>query len=80
MEVEFWRGPLDGTTQAIPDDARLWIVRSPRVLTRRGAEPVDAPPPTADIEYNEYAYVWTERFGITSKARCFDYIGERAKP
>lgn len=79
MEVEFWRGPLDGVVQTIPDDAQLWIVKSPKTRLNTRPESPDAPPPTAEIDYYEYAYVSTERFGKTSKCRIFDYVGERVK-
>lgn len=77
VEVEFWCGPLDGVLQAIPDDAQIWIVKSP--MTRLPTKPEDGPPPTAVVEYHEYAYRLTERFGKTSGRRIFDYMGERVQ-
>jgi len=81
MEVEFWRGPLDGVLQALPDDTRLWIVRAPRTAgsVKEFHVAEDAPSPETIVSVDEHAYAITDRFGRASQCRIFEYIGERVK-
>jgi hypothetical protein len=81
MEVEFWRGPIDGVRQEIPDGTKLWIVRAPRADgdVKQFRVPADAPAPDVVVAVDEHAYAITDRVGIASGLRIFEYVGERVK-
>jgi hypothetical protein len=79
VKVELWRGPLDGDLHEIPDGTKLWIVSTPTSMrdVMRMSE-ADIPMATT-IQSTEHCYAITERFGTTSGARIFEYVGERVK-
>jgi hypothetical protein len=81
MQIELWRGPLDGELREIPDETKIWIATVSNVDMRRLLATPDADIPLANEPggTTDHCYAITMRLGVASGMRIFEYVGERVK-
>lgn len=79
MQIELFGGPADGTLMVVPDDALVWVVRSPVMSTAEFLALEHSDPSTPIPRPVDVGYQITTEKNFRNGARIAKYVGERAK-
>lgn len=80
MSIELLGGPGDGIVLDVPENAKLWMLPTPMMTPAQFiALESGGKMPENVIPVVEHIYVWSTLFGRHTKARLFNYSGQRPR-